>query len=106
MIVVVLFRKFSQLMFRAATFLYQQPFSPNEANNSILYVRGPCIASMDFLVFDRWGNKVFESENLDKGWDGTYKSQPMNMGTYIWFLKATLTDGTNIDKKGNVTLLK
>ncbi|HTB33049.1 MAG TPA: gliding motility-associated C-terminal domain-containing protein [Bacteroidia bacterium] len=81
-------------------------FSPNEANNSILYVRGVCIAQMDFLVFDRWGNKVFESQNLDNGWDGTYKGLPMNMGTYVWFLKASLEDGTNIERKGNVTLVR
>jgi gliding motility-associated-like protein len=81
-------------------------FSPNEAHNSILYVRGPCIASMDFMVFDRWGNKVFESQNSDKGWDGTYKGQPMNMATYVWLLTATLQDGTSISKKGNVTLVR
>jgi gliding motility-associated-like protein len=81
-------------------------FSPNETNNAVLYVRGVCIAQMDFLVFDRWGNKVFESQNQDKGWDGTYKGQPMNMGTYVWYLKATLRDGTNMEKKGNITLVR
>lgn len=81
-------------------------FSPNEAHNNILYVRGTCIATMDFLVFDRWGNKVFESQNLNNGWDGTYNGQPMNMATYVWYLKATLNDGISIEKKGNVTLVR
>ncbi len=81
-------------------------FSPNQLVNSILYVRGPCIASMDFCVFDRWGNKVFESQNQDEGWDGSYKGKPMNMGTYVWFLKATMQDGASIEKNGNVTLVR
>jgi len=81
-------------------------FSPDETVNAILYVRGPCIASMDFNVFDRWGNKVFESQNQDKGWDGTCKGLPANMGTYVWFLNATMLDGTSVEKKGNITLVR
>ena len=83
-------------------------FAPSDPmmHNNILYVRGACIASMDFLVFDRWGNKIFESENQDKGWDGNYNGQAMNTGTYIWYLKATLRDGTSIERKGNVTLVR
>lgn len=61
---------------------------------------------MSFLVFDRWGNNVFESTSLLNGWDGTYKGQPMNMGSYIWYLKATLRDGTKIERKGEVTLVR
>jgi len=74
--------------------------------NNILYVRGTCIASMDFIVFDRWGNKVFESQNINDGWDGTYKGQAMNTATYVWSLKATLRDGTSIERKGDVTLVR
>ncbi len=82
-------------------------FSPNnDGENDRLYVRGKCITQMDFVVFDRWGNKVFESESLNTGWDGTYKGQPMNTGTYVWYLKATLADGTTLDKKGNVELVR
>jgi gliding motility-associated-like protein len=81
-------------------------FSPDESINNILYVRCDCISSMDFIIFDRWGNKVFESQNLNTGWDGTYKGQPMNTDTYIWYLDATLQDGISIEKKGNVTLVR
>jgi len=81
-------------------------FSPDLAINNVLYVRCDCITSMDFSVFDRWGNKVFESQNINKGWDGTYKGQQMNTDTYIWELKATLQDGTSVKKKGNVTLVR
>lgn len=81
-------------------------FSPGQAINNILYVRSECIASMDFSVFDRWGNKIFESEDINKGWDGTYNGKLMNTETYIWELKATLKDGTEIERKGNVMLMR
>lgn len=82
-------------------------FSPNgDGHDDYLYVRGDCITDMSFLVFDRWGNKVFESTGLLNGWDGKYKGQPMNVGSYVWYLKATLKDGTKIEKKGNVTLVR
>jgi gliding motility-associated-like protein len=61
---------------------------------------------MDFIVFDRWGNKVFESQKLDYGWDGTYKGQAMNTGTYAWYVKATMLDGTSVEKQGNVALIR
>lgn len=82
-------------------------FSPNgDGHNDVLYVRSPCISSMDFLVFDRWGNKVFETGDINNGWDGTYNGKPANMGTYIWYLTATTIDGASIEKNGNVTLVR
>jgi gliding motility-associated-like protein len=82
-------------------------FSPNkDGQNDILFVRGDCIKAMQFDLFDRWGEKVFESENQSNGWDGTYKGEPMTTGTYVWYLKATLNDGSVIDKKGSVALVR
>jgi gliding motility-associated-like protein len=82
-------------------------FSPNnDGQNDVLYVRGPCIKSLNFKLFDRWGNKIFESENLSNGWDGNYNGQPMTTGTYVYYLNATLLDGTTVAKKGNVALVR
>lgn len=82
-------------------------FSPNgDGHNDVLYVRSTCISSLKFLVFDRWGNKVFETHNINQGWDGTYNGSPMNMGTYIWYLSATALNGSSIKKKGAVMLMR
>src|SRR5690606_25210461 len=49
-------------------------FSPNgDGVNDIVYVRGFSIKEMDFKIFNRWGELVFESYNQENGWDGTYK---------------------------------
>ncbi|HXB10505.1 MAG TPA: gliding motility-associated C-terminal domain-containing protein, partial [Bacteroidia bacterium] len=82
-------------------------FSPNgDGYNDYLYVKGGCITNMTFLVFDRWGNKVFETSNLNNGWNGNYNGHPMNTGTYAWYLKVTLKDQTSVERKGNVTLIR
>ena len=81
-------------------------FSPGGEYNNILYVRGACIQNLDFMVFDRWGNKLFESQNPDFGWDGNYKGTAMNMGTYMYYAKATMNDGSVVEKHGNVTLVR
>ena len=82
-------------------------FSPNaDGQNDILYVRSPCINTMEFEVFDRWGNKVFESQNVNRGWDGTYNGQPMNTGTYAYYLYALMLDGSITEKHGNISLVR
>lgn len=82
-------------------------FSPNgDGHNDMEHVYGNCIESMDFTVFDRWGNKVFESENVKLGWDGTYKGQAMNTGTFVYYMHAAMLDGTIVNKHGNITLVR
>ncbi|HXB13810.1 MAG TPA: gliding motility-associated C-terminal domain-containing protein, partial [Bacteroidia bacterium] len=82
-------------------------FSPNnDGQNDVLYVKSPCIKSMDFMIYDRWGNRVFESNNVNNGWDGMYNGQPMNTGTYVYYLDASMLDGSAIKKHGNISLVR
>ncbi len=82
-------------------------FSPNgDEENEILYVRGNCIKTLTFEIYDRWGNKVFETPDPSKGWDGTYKGETMNSGVFVYHLKAILQNGNTIIRKGNISLLK
>lgn len=82
-------------------------FSPNgDGANDVLYVRGYSIQSLDFRVFNRWGEQVFETQNQSVGWDGTYKGKPQEMDAYAFTLQVTFYDGTTMHKQGNVTLLR
>jgi gliding motility-associated-like protein len=82
-------------------------FSPNgDGINDKLYVRSLCMKTMDFAVFDRFGNKVFETEDQNSPWDGTYHGKPMEIGTYMWYLSGLLSDGVHVSKSGNVTLVR
>jgi gliding motility-associated-like protein len=82
-------------------------FSPNsDGNNDVLYVRGKCLKNMIFMVFNRWGEKVFESTNQADGWDGTYKGSLMNTGVFVYRLEGTTFQGEAYSKKGNITLMR
>lgn len=81
-------------------------FSPNnDAENDILYVMGNCITNLNFAVFDRWGEKVFETSNPATGWDGTLKGKPLDAAVFVYYLTAKV-DGKEVKKHGNITLVK
>ena len=62
---------------------------------------------VDFRVFNRWGELVYENTNdATKGWDGTYKGVPQEMGVYNYMIIIAKPDGTNKIFKGNVTLVR
>lgn len=82
-------------------------FSPNgDQSNDILYVMGDCIVTFEFVVFDRWGEKVFTTTDLSKGWDGKYHGKELDAAVFAYYLKGTLQNGTDILLKGNITLMK
>ena len=82
-------------------------FSPNsDGMNDILFVEGEGITGMQFVIYNRYGNKVFESTNQALGWDGTFNGHPENPGVFAWYLSYTLIDGSSGNQSGNVTLIK
>jgi gliding motility-associated-like protein len=82
-------------------------FSPNGDNtNDVLYVYGGCIEALDFKIYDRWGNMVFETTDPAKGWNGKYNGQDMDSGIYDYTLVALQSNGNATDLKGNITLIR
>lgn len=82
-------------------------FSPNGDNkNDVLYVRGKNLENIQFKIFDRWGELLFESTDQNVGWDGTFKGVSVNPDVYVYHLKITCFDGQENLIKGNVTVLK
>lgn len=62
-----------------------------------------------FRVFDRWGNRVFESQNPDVGWEGTFNGQDAPQGVYLWFMTYEiegLSEKINKKESGDVMLIR
>jgi gliding motility-associated-like protein len=57
-------------------------------------------------IFNRWGEKVFESNNYNTHWDGTFGGAPSPQGTYVYILEVAFSDGSHKDYKGSITLLR
>lgn len=82
-------------------------FTPNaDGKNDVLYVRGNQIDRLYFAVYNRWGEMVFETNDIKKGWDGIYKSMKADPAVYAWYIKARCFNGEELEKKGNVTLIR
>ncbi|MFH0895301.1 MAG: gliding motility-associated C-terminal domain-containing protein [Bacteroidota bacterium] len=83
-------------------------FSPNnDGQNDLECVFGNCITEIRFAIFDRWGEKVFETTDPKVAcWDGKYKGEFMNSGVFVYYMKATLLTGEEIERQGNITLFR
>jgi gliding motility-associated-like protein len=82
-------------------------FSPNDdGKNDVLLVRGKGIISLNLTIFDRWGNKVFDTNNQSIGWDGTYKNLPMAPAIFAYTLEAVMSSGEKVIKSGNISLIR
>lgn len=82
-------------------------FTPNgDGENDILYVRGSGIELLNFRIYNRWGELVFETDDQETGWDGSYKDKEQPVEAYAYVLNVTFIDGTTFSKKGNVSLLR
>jgi gliding motility-associated-like protein len=84
-------------------------FSPNDGGpteNNTLCVFGNCIAEFNYVVYDRWGEKVFETSDLSNCWDGSFRNKPLNAGVFAYKFVGTLFDGTRVVESGNVTLVR
>jgi gliding motility-associated-like protein len=82
-------------------------FTPGRfGENSIITVKGFGIVSMNWKIYNRWGQLVFQSNSPYLGWDGNYNGKPQPIGVYAYTLDATFDDGTKTTKKGDITLIR
>ena len=82
-------------------------FTPNgDGNNDVLFVRGRYITSLEFKIFDRWGELVFSTTDQAKGWDATYKDKPVDAAVFVYWLKVRCADEQEHFEKGNTTVIR
>jgi gliding motility-associated-like protein len=82
-------------------------FSPGSGPNSEFKIIKRGIATLKyFRIFNRWGNMVFETTDIDKGWDGTYKGVSQPLDVYVYQVEAVTSTGKIFLKHGNTTLIK
>lgn len=92
-------------------------FTPNGEGNtkneiwkpaalSIYNKTGKDIIEYNLRIYDRWGSLVFETSDLNEGWDGKQNGKRLPEGVYIYMIKAEGIDKTSFNLKGNITLLR
>ena len=81
-------------------------YDPNILDNSIFHPISQGIADFHLVIYNRWGEMVFESFNLYHGWDGYYRGEVSAQDVYVWRVEAILVSGEEKIYKGDVTLLQ
>ena len=91
------------------TLVIPNAFSPNgDLLNDVFHVLGTNITEFSMSIFDRWGQKVYEtkSSNINDGWNGLYPNgEAAEIGVYVYQLKVTFSNDKTEFSKGNVSLL-
>ncbi len=85
-------------------------FNPSSASpdNRIFLPQGVFINSSDylFIVYNRWGEKVFESGKIGEGWSGNFKGLKAPGGVYTYYVRFTAANGVTFEDRGTVTLIR
>lgn len=82
-------------------------FTPNgDGNNDVFELYGEDIKTISLRVFNRWGEKVYETTNSLAGWDGTYKGVVQSTGVYTYEATVTYLDNSQETKNGTITLIR
>jgi gliding motility-associated-like protein len=84
-------------------------FSPN--NDGIndefcLQGWGECMEIFNVMIFDRWGEKVFEANESDFCWNGTFRGKILDPAVFVYIINATYTTGESKIKKGNISIIR
>ena len=83
-------------------------FSPNRdgINDCFAIVSPPRLSDFKMTIFNRWGEKVFETNDKDVCWDGTFKGADAMIDSYPYLISFKCYNGTHLSKKGLVSVIR
>ena len=95
------------LIFDQADFFVPKAFSPNNDghNDKLLFVMPGIEKLAYFRIFNRWGNLVFETTNVNINWDGMFRGVAQPSESYSWFAEGISNMGNKIQRNGQILLL-
>jgi gliding motility-associated-like protein len=94
--------------YNGITYYVPNAFSPNGDGWNDVFRPVPVgiVSTESFRIYNRYGQLMFETSQLSKGWDGTYKGKAQPVANYVWLLKGKGRNGKTIEMKGNVVLVR
>ena len=83
-------------------------FSPTASASAdqTICVYGNCVAECLLVIYNRWGEVVFETTDQQQCWDGTFRGVALPSDVFAYKLQVTLQDGTSVVRSGNINLLR
>ncbi|WP_300666037.1 gliding motility-associated C-terminal domain-containing protein [Fluviicola sp.] len=94
-------------MSETSTLYVPNSFTPGKDGvNDVFRVKYTNISEFRILIFDRWGEVIFESGDVNFGWDATYRGKVVQDGIYVYKIAALGKDQVNYDLTGHITVIK
>ena len=82
-------------------------FTPGTGNaNNVFKIYTIGAQYFHLQIFDRWGEKVYEGNNVEDGWDGQFMGKTGYAGVYTYEMTIVYLDGQNLKRSGTLTLLR
>lgn len=82
-------------------------FTPNgDGINDKIFIRSFGVTNLTWKIYNRWGKLVFETKNINQGWDGRFNGAPQPTEVYHYILEASFSDKSVVQKKGDITLIR
>jgi len=82
-------------------------FTPNGDNiNDILYARLKDYQEMRMIIYNRWGQEVFDTRDPQVGWDGTYRGRQLPPDVYGYYVYVLCPNGAEFKKSGSISLIR
>lgn len=75
------------------------------AGNQTWFVESEGIATFNCVIVNRWGNLIYEFNDPYGAWDGTFKGEPVEEGTYFYLIQATIEGGDELNKHGFIQVV-
>ena len=82
------------------------PGSGTSINDKLTIKRRGLVELKSWNIYNRWGELVFTTQDINDGWDGQFNNEPQPLGTYVYIIEAVTNTGKRFYKQGNVTLVR
>ncbi len=80
-------------------------YDPDEADPRVFRPYSSGVEKYKLEIYNRWGELIFESDDVNKGWNGYIKGSPAKQDVYVWRVRATFSNGKPVIKAGDLTVL-
>ena len=81
-------------------------FTPNDdEHNELFVIKGISVNTYNIKIFNRWGDKLFESDDINKFWDGTFENNKVEQATYYYSIDVLGMDNKLFNKSGSIQVL-
>lgn len=81
-------------------------YDPLDTSNDIFYPFTEYVEEFRMSIFNRWGELIFESLDINRGWNGFYRDEPCPQDVYVYKMEFKFSDGEKITRVGDITLFK